>query len=301
MLCKNCNAEITEGLQFCPNCAAPIVEAPAAAVETATVEATPVEAAPIAVAPVETAPAEMTYAAPAPVEQAPAAPQLPVVTNTVPTPEPKSSKGKKALVISLIAAVVIIGTVIALFATKVLSCDGLKENLFPEQYSVVGEWEFVYGEESTKVFEIDEDHNLILADSDMEDLDSLGMDMNFSYNDDKEEIEWEMGMYGFSYTFSMPCKLHEDFLVVGMPDLFEEALGLDMDPFVLRRVGTDGDPVEFYKEEYEDDEYLWDAENPEQLMEMMDFLESFGMGDMYGSGDYDLYESDGEGLQGFGI
>lgn len=277
MLCKNCSVEIPEGLAFCPNCAAPIAEQ--TEVQTIAMEA----GAPAA---------ENT------VDEQTAAPAAPAQAEPVPQKK-KMKTWVKVLIIVLAVLLTIGGAIAALFATGAI--DAITKaftGIFEEEkvYTVVGEWEFVYGEEKATVFEIDEDYNLILESE--EELDMGGVSMEFFYDEEDSEIKMEMSVYGLAYTIGMPCKLYNDFLVVGMPEMFTDLLGLDMDPIVLRRVGTDGDPVEFYKEEFDTEEYLWDPENPDELKEILDAFMAIAEGDMsglYGDmyGDMDL---DGEDL-----
>lgn len=285
MLCKNCSVEIPEGLAFCPNCATPIAE------QTIAMGA----GAPAA----DNTVAEQT-AAPADNQIVPVQQEAAAVPMQAPVQQKKKMKTwVKVLIIVLAALLTIGGAIAALFATGAI--DAITKaftGIFEEEkvYTVVGEWEFVYGEEKATVFEIDEDHNLILESE--EELDMGGVSMEFFYDEEDSEIKMEMSVYGLAYTIGMPCKLYNDFLVVGMPEMFTDLLGLDMDPIVLRRVGTDGDPVEFYKEEFDTEEYLWDPENPDELKEILDAFMAIAEGDMsglYGDmyGDMDL---DGEDL-----
>lgn len=297
MLCKNCSVEIPEGLAFCPNCAAPIAEQTEAQVIAMGAGAPVAEN---TVAEQTAAPTEYQIA---PVQQEAVAmpmqvPAAPVQADSVQQPaQPQKKKMKtwvKVLIIVLAVLLTIGGAIAALFATGAFDALAKAFSQIVEEtkvYTVVGEWEFVYGEEKATVFEIDEDHNLILESD--EELDMGGVSVEFFYDEKDNEIKMEMSVYGLAYTIGMPCKLYNDFLVVGMPEMFTDLLGLDMDPIVLRRVGTDGDPVEFYKEEFDTEDYLWDPENPDELKEILDVFMAIAEGDMsglYGDmyGDMDL-------------
>lgn len=251
MLCKICGAEIGEGMNFCAVCFAPVDEQNSLAnVQSQTL-----------------APETSAYT------PDPAAAQMPVATNTAPAAEPKPKKGKTALIIAIVA-VVLIGTVAALFATGVLDFDKATGGVF-KTYTVVGEWEMAYGDDVTTVFKIDEDYNVVFEgmDSEMEEMTELGMTMDYYYDEEKSSIIMAMEMYGISYDFEMPCELCEDFLIVSLPEIFTQALGsdADLDPIILRRVGTDGDPIEFFKEKFGKDEYMWDPENADALESMFSF------------------------------
>lgn len=282
MLCKNCSVEIPEGLSFCPNCAAPIAEQTEseAIVLGAVQPAVPAEN---QIAPVQQEAVAMPMQAPAAPMQQQAQPQ-----------KKKMKTWVKVLIIVLAVLLTIGGAVAALFATGAVDALGKAFSEIIEEtkvYTVVGEWEFVYGEETATVFEIDEDHNLILESGEEFYTDEISI--GYYYDEDDSEIKVEMSVYGLSYTIGMPCKLYNDFLVVGLPEMFSDLLGLDMDPIVLRRVGTDGDPVEFYKEEFDTDEYLWDPENPGKLKDILDVFMGIAQGDMSGLyGDMDLDDED---------
>ncbi|MBQ6797202.1 MAG: zinc-ribbon domain-containing protein [Clostridia bacterium] len=234
MLCKNCGAELGEGMKFCSVCAAPVEEQTALAnVQSQTI-------------------ADGTAAA-----------QLPVAANTAPASESKPKKGKVILIIAIVA-VLLIGAVAALFATGVLDFDKVTGGVF-KTYTVVGEWEMAYGDDVRTVFEIDEDYNLTFdgMDEDMELAESFGMTYKYYYDEEKSSIIIAAEIYGLSYNFKMPCELCEDFLIITLPEVLTEMLSdadVEIDPIILRRVGTDGDPIEFFKEKFGKDEYMWDPE-----------------------------------------
>ena len=229
-----------------------------------------------------------------------AIPTLPVASTTVPAQEPKTKKGTKILIGVLIGLVVLMGIFAVLCALDVIDFKKVSEEIIkPKTYSVVGDWEFVYGDKAQTILTIDEDFDVTVSGGDAG-LGGFGK-TEYTYNEEDKAIDMKMTILGFSNTVSMPCELCEDFLIVSVPDMLS-GLGMKLDPITLRRVGTDGDPVAFYKEKFGVEEYTWDPANSNALSSIFGGLGSLFGGSSTTPADEDEDDDDeaSGGLGGFG-
>lgn len=151
---------------------------------------------------------------------------------------------KKFLAILLAAMMVL-----SLFA--VCGCNTGKDDEEPEEElpEAVGKWELVTGEdEAERYLKIDEDGD-VAGEFVTLMQDAIGVECDFSYDFDDEsfDIEYE------GITISIDCYADGDFLIIDPEKISEGS-----DPMILRREGTDADPVEYYYDNFDGDEWSFD-------------------------------------------
>ena len=144
--------------------------------------------------------------------------------------------------------------VVSMFA--VVGCDDFgKDDIVDDEIveedipEAVGKWELCESEdEATLYLKIDEDGD-VAGEFVTLMQDAIGVDCDFSYDfeDETFDIEYE------GITISIDCYADGDFLIIDPEKISEGS-----DPMILRRVGTDGDPVEYYYDNFEDDDWEFD-------------------------------------------
>lgn len=125
-----------------------------------------------------------------------------------------------------------------------LATEGEEESDLP---AAVGKWDLVSDEDSAAIYlKIEEDGSV---DGMFVTTANIGIDedVEYSYNFKRDKIEMEYS----GVSFLIDCEVDGDFLVVDLSSINPNA-----DPMVLRRHGTDGDVIEYYYDNFDDE--VWD-------------------------------------------
>ncbi|MBP3414531.1 MAG: hypothetical protein J6L81_04970 [Clostridia bacterium] len=125
-----------------------------------------------------------------------------------------------------------------------LAAEGEEESDLP---AAVGKWDLVANEDSAAIYlKIEEDGSV---DGMFVTTANIGVDgdIEYSYNFKRDKIEMEYS----GVSFLIDCEVDGDFLVVDL-----SSINPDADPMVLRRHGTDGDVIEYYYDNFDDE--VWD-------------------------------------------